>query len=505
MSSPPHPSSTAASSSPAIPKGTPMRVSHILAAIGESKLKITALETEVEDVRGELASVKREMRQGRDVVNAVAVRLKELEAEAERRLDEEASTEEELDENAEGDDASSVDSDEVVTEEDRERIKRSVAAYADNIMKELVRECFRVRLGVAKLKAASLPMYPVNVEEWPMEVGSDGRTRLLRFRWEQPWNDDGDNYYAIRMLVGHIKRHGTGLIPAAATAIKGISEDDLQKRVVAKYKGLQKELRAAKLMPGIAVSGAVPPSGENADIEPTLAAVPAAPGVVSKATLASRARGKLAVRVRQRGALPAESPYRDKKYDTAFIVSAMSDDEDEYKDGKRTGKYVTRPPAYRSEEMKALLAAVDATSDPDPQPKYTVRVVGEPQFEPPKASTVLEYRARRWMVDAEWLQNPDNHQYDIEKRIMASGVAWGDREEPEVGIKYRSRVKDVKGDIAKKEKKRLAEPKESAGEGSKKPKKKAKKAAAKRKGAAGKGKQRASTVDLEDSDVLMDE
>lgn len=247
------------------------------------------------------------MRQGRDVVDAIAVRLKELEAEAERRIEEEANTEEELDESAEGDDTSSVDSDEVVTEEDRERIKRSVAAYADNIMKvrtscycedcrltewqELVRECFRVRLGIAKLKAASLPMYPVNVDDWPMEVGSDGRTRLLRFRWEQPWNDDGDNYYAIRMLVGHIKRHGTGLIPAAATAIKGISEDDLQKRIVAKYKGLQKELRAAKLMPGIAAAGAVPPGSENADIDPTLVAVPAAPGIVSKATLASRARG----------------------------------------------------------------------------------------------------------------------------------------------------------------------------------------------------------------------
>lgn len=62
-------------------------------------------------------------------------------------------------------------------------------------------------------------------------------------------------------------------------------------------------------------------------------------------------RQKLAVRMRQRGALPAESLYRDKKYDTAFIVSAMSDDEDEYKPGKRTGKYVTRPPAYRSKEV----------------------------------------------------------------------------------------------------------------------------------------------------------
>jgi hypothetical protein len=58
------------------------------------------------------------------------------------------------------------------------------------------------------------------------------------------------------------------------------------------------------------------------------------------------------VRNRKRGNLPANSPYHDKKYDTAFVAKLMSDDEDELNDdGVKTGRYVSHAPVYRSTEV----------------------------------------------------------------------------------------------------------------------------------------------------------
>jgi hypothetical protein len=42
------------------------------------------------------------------------------------------------------------------------------------------------------------------------------------------------------MIVAHIKRYGTAFMPVAALALAAISEDDLQRRVVHKFVGLQK-------------------------------------------------------------------------------------------------------------------------------------------------------------------------------------------------------------------------------------------------------------------------
>ena len=45
-----------------------------------------------------------------------------------------------------------------------------------------------------------------------------------------------------------MKRHGTAFMPAAASALAVISEDDFQQRVVDKFVGLQKGLRQAKIL-----------------------------------------------------------------------------------------------------------------------------------------------------------------------------------------------------------------------------------------------------------------
>jgi hypothetical protein len=108
------------------------------------------------------------------------------------------------------------------------------------------------------------------------------------------------------------------------------------------------------------------------------------------------------------------------------------------------------------EQLKELLAAVDAAQDPEPQHRYCVRVRGAVIDDPPKVSTKVENKARRWMIDEEWLNLPDNQRYDVETRILPSGKAWGDAEDPEVAIEKRKRFKEEKREIKQNKKMRIA-------------------------------------------------
>jgi len=82
--------------------------------------------------------------------------------------------------------------------------------------------------------------------------------------------------------------------------------------------------------------------------------------------------------------------------------------------------------------------------------KYVKRVVGEPKDLPPPIAKKLENRARRWMVAIEWLNKPENKDYDTPSRIAASGVAWGDEKDPEEIEAIQKRVKEEKEDIKRK-------------------------------------------------------
>jgi len=82
--------------------------------------------------------------------------------------------------------------------------------------------------------------------------------------------------------------------------------------------------------------------------------------------------------------------------------------------------------------------------------KYIKRVVGEPKEVPPPIAKKLENRAHRWMVAVEWLNKPENKDFDIPSRIAASGVAWGDEKDPEEIEAMQKRVKEEKEDIKRK-------------------------------------------------------
>lgn len=56
----------------------------------------------------------------------------------------------------------------------------------------------------------------------------------------------------------------------------------------------------------------------------------------------------------QRSKLPADSKWREAKYSRFFVPEMMSEDEDQYEEGKKTGRFVSRPPSYGSDIVSAL-------------------------------------------------------------------------------------------------------------------------------------------------------
>jgi hypothetical protein len=107
--------------------------------------------------------------------------------------------------------------------------------------------------------------------------------------------------------------------------------------------------------------------------------------------------------------------------------------------------------------MIDLLAAVDAAPDPEPSNRYAKRFKGLVRDDPPKPSTKFRNKARRWMVDEEWLAKDENEKYDVESRIVNSGKAWGDDEDPEVPAEKRLNIKQEKKAITDEKKRKLSE------------------------------------------------
>lgn len=92
-----------------------------------------------------------------------------------------------------------------------------------------------------------MPWYPENPDRttWPRITGTDDPVE--RFRWDETWEHD-DNYRTIRILVEYMKRHGDSLVPSAYSAMRSISEEDFERRVVNKFLSLQKRLREAGIL-----------------------------------------------------------------------------------------------------------------------------------------------------------------------------------------------------------------------------------------------------------------
>ncbi|KAG1734539.1 hypothetical protein EDD22DRAFT_787883 [Suillus occidentalis] len=197
---------------------------------------------------------------------------------------------------------------------------------------------------------------------------------------------------------------------------------------------------------------------------------------------------KCEVRERKFAALSDDSEFKTDAFKTALIPQLMSEDDNETnEEGRLTGRYISRPWVWASEQRNQFIAAVDAQQDPHPPKRYTIRVRGETLDVAIPRIQKVEHRARRWMVLQEWLAQPENQKYDVPAFVVDNGKAWGDPKDPEETISAQKRVKIQKKEVAARKRAKLVD------EGNTKPGKGKKKAGLKK----DKGKARVIDVDEE--------
>lgn len=90
-------------------------------------------------------------------------------------------------------------------------------------------------MRVPNLKSKALPDHPEDsLDEWPVD---ENNKRLMRFKWNKP-SDDLDNFTNIKDICKWIKEKGPQMFPLSAACIRDISADDLQKKVIKKFRAL---------------------------------------------------------------------------------------------------------------------------------------------------------------------------------------------------------------------------------------------------------------------------
>ncbi|KAE9387734.1 hypothetical protein BT96DRAFT_768046, partial [Gymnopus androsaceus JB14] len=136
---------------------------------------------------------------------------------------------------------------------------------------------------------------------------------------------------------------------------------------------------------------------------------------------------KLDVRKRKQASLPADSEWRNTKYDPAFEHQIMSEDEYETEEKKT---FISHAPHHCSDILQSLFDNVDAVVDPNaPVPGYIPRIRGEKKEVPLHITHSIAGCSQRWMVDTNWLQtHPES---DTPCTLADNGKAWGDPMDPE--------------------------------------------------------------------------
>ncbi|KAI0631155.1 hypothetical protein C8Q77DRAFT_1131666 [Trametes polyzona] len=322
-------------------------------------------------------------------------------------------------------------------------------------IKDVVALALKKLMNISALDAKNLPPYPTRDEEWPEHPQVRGE-RVLRFDWDQT-EDDERNATALETARKWIRVNGVVELPSAALALREIFDSDLLRRMVKKFLYMRGEFRKLQRVrrggTGRAATAALPENGwgeddgfggegregrEGTSGGDEVGANGAADTVDAKAIFRSRAESKLAQRIRKRPG----TQWENSKYDAAFTINAMSDDEDDpalvVGEAQR---YCSRRPWYRSNIHQQIYAEIDARPDPDPDAarKMTARVPGPVKegVEPPRARLVKNAH-RIWMIKPEALE--ENAHWTRSGRVVANGRAWGDAEDP-VDVKGKGKEK----------------------------------------------------------------
>ncbi|GJE94762.1 hypothetical protein PsYK624_109340 [Phanerochaete sordida] len=102
--------------------------------------------------------------------------------------------------------------------------------------------------GVRKLGAKSLPQFPENDADWPLD--STTQKKLMRFRWTPTSTpeDDPHNAKNIDDTLTYIRSNGAGAVPEAGPTLQIISNADLRERIVSRLGTMNKAMKS--LLPG---------------------------------------------------------------------------------------------------------------------------------------------------------------------------------------------------------------------------------------------------------------
>ncbi|KAJ8580306.1 hypothetical protein M405DRAFT_890622 [Rhizopogon salebrosus TDB-379] len=336
----------------------------------------------------------------------------------------------ENDEGEKVDDGGQQSSANVKAEKDDQQ-RASDDALKSKIFRDLVGESFKALLGVQKLDAQHLPGYPMGIGEgtdhWPKDPATG--KNLTRFDWRVGRHDDSVNTAGLQKVADRVRLVGPQMGDAAKGIISAILPGQIEKNVRTKYMRMAGEYRKADK------------KRKRADEEDDLGDdVEITDGGLDRAHMNSRVQSKLDARKRKRGSNECDSKWQDPKYDSAFILNAMSDDEDDLE--QRPGEartFLTMEPEWRSFELSALFAAVDEVKDPRPDQAKLAKLrrrSAEQKMGPPPLARTLATRVRSWMVKADFLM--ENTDWFDSGRVAHSGEAWGDDEAKEL-------VKDRKG------------------------------------------------------------
>ncbi|GBE85855.1 hypothetical protein SCP_0803770 [Sparassis crispa] len=301
-------------------------------------------------------------------------------------------------------------------------------------------------MGLKKLDAKSLQPYPNGIgresEHWPKDPRT-GRP-YLRFRWSRNAEDDV-NSSGLDDIFASIRATGAARVADAVPELRRICDRDLKVKIKAKFIYMAREFRKSERQAAehenieAAAEEEVEEEEEEEAEEAGADGEHQARGTRQKATEPvievdrahknSCVASKLQGRVRKR----QNSIYTDKKYDSAFMINAMSDDEDDptWSHGE-VKRYISRAPGYRSETVKQLYISIDAIADKDPDKAKaaTTRIRGPeyPDAVRPKAKK-LANRIRAWQVNDVLLA--ENQHWLTSGRVAISGWLWGDDEDPE--------------------------------------------------------------------------
>ncbi|KAF8147205.1 hypothetical protein B0H34DRAFT_735334 [Crassisporium funariophilum] len=284
-------------------------------------------------------------------------------------------------------------------DEDERKVKEVVEA-GEQSKRYAATNAFKQAMGCPTLKGKDLPPYPEIEEEWPLRPSDS--TKMTRFCWDRPFNNK-DNWKNILKISAEILQNGAQALPEAAKAITKVSEKDRIEKVRKKFTTLAQAYKT-KIKKETVVVVSDESDGDADEV------------CLCKCE-----------------ALPTDHRLRSKQYDTAMVATLMSDDKDAYDDlGKEIPhRFVSRPPAYRSQALETFYRDLDKEKDPQPGDRYLERVVGETKDTPPPASSSkFKNKARRWMVSTVWLAKDGNGKYN-DGQIIDSGILWGDAKDPE--------------------------------------------------------------------------